>query len=133
MHSVIQMPVRVIGKVLASTECFKKPYSLETNRGDQFSGRERIPNLGVPRVPPVPEIANEMDCFVRSTNRGFVTLKVRIVAVEEKAFQSVGLEHDRIGHSFSHYLKACPRTHPGQRRWHCACAPVVERGSGGSP
>jgi len=38
---------------------------------------------------------------------GFVTLKVRIVAVEEKAFQSVGLEHDRIGHSFSHYLKAC--------------------------
>jgi PadR family transcriptional regulator PadR len=51
------MPVRVIGKVLASTECFKKPYSLETNRGDQFSGRERIPNLGVPRVPSVPGFA----------------------------------------------------------------------------
>src|SRR5215472_12451062 len=40
----------------------------------------------------------ETDDFVRSTNPG-VTLKVRIVAVEEKAFQSVGLEHDRIGHS----------------------------------
>jgi hypothetical protein len=39
--------------------------------------------------------------------RGFVTLKVRIVAVEEEAFQSVGLEHDRIGYSFSPYLKAC--------------------------
>ena len=32
--------------------------------------------------------------------RWFVTLKVGIVAVEEKAFQSLGLERDRIGHSF---------------------------------
>ena len=37
----------------------------------------------------------------------FVTLKVRIVAVEEKALQSVGLEHDGIGHSFSSKLKIC--------------------------
>jgi len=59
--------------------------------GDLFPGANGYPTPGV----------LETDDFVRFKTWGFVTLKVRIVAVEEKAFQSVGLEHDRIGRSFS--------------------------------
>jgi hypothetical protein len=38
------------------------------------------------RVPPVPEITNETDFLSALQTRRLVTLKVRIVAVEEEAF-----------------------------------------------